>query len=339
MTRIASIDGVLSQPDEAKVSVYDRGFLYGDSVFETIRTYAGEPFALDEHMARLARSAAKVGIAMPIPPADFGMEVRRAVRAARNPESSARIMLTRGSGPPGLDPALATAPLRVVLVEPLTPPPAALYRDGVAVVTVRTERAADAAQGAKVGNYLASMLALKEAKSRGAHEALILDTSGHVVEGTTSNVFVVRGGEIYHAARAGQHPPGHHPRAPPRGRRRARAAPSTSRRSRRPTSPLPTRFSSAPACARSSPSSASTTAPSPAAAPGPSPARSTPPSAPASASAASPCPGTSEARKTPATCACALCQPVPPRLWGRLLDRRAVPLSYFARISCLPRDT
>src|SRR6185437_535272 len=196
MTRIASIDGALSQPDEAKVSVYDRGFLYGDSVFETIRTYAGEPFALDEHMARLARSAAKVGIAMPLPPADFGMEVRRAVRAARNPESSARIMLTRGSGPLGLDPALAAAPLRVVLVEPLAPPPAALYRDGVAVVTVRTERAADAAQGAKVGNYLASMLALKEAKSRGAHEALILDTAGHVVEGTTSNVFVVRRGEI-----------------------------------------------------------------------------------------------------------------------------------------------
>jgi len=197
MTRIASIDGALFQPEEAKVSVYDRGFLYSDSVFETIRTYAGEPFALTEHMARLARSAAKVGIAMPIPAADLGMEVRRAVRAARNPESYARVMLTRGAGPVGLDPALAGAPLRVVLVEPLTPLPAALYRDGVAVVTVRTERAADAAQGAKVGNYLASLLALKEAKSRGAHEALVLDAAGHVVEGTTSNVFVVRDGALY----------------------------------------------------------------------------------------------------------------------------------------------
>jgi branched-chain amino acid aminotransferase len=196
MTRIASVDGVLVQPEEAKVSVYDRGFLYGDSVFETIRTYAGEPFALAEHMARLARSATKVGIAMPIPATDFGMEVRRAVRAARNPESYARVMLTRGAGPLGLDPTLAGAPLRVVLVEPLTPLPTALYRDGVAVVTVRTERAADAAQGAKVGNYLASLLALKEAKARGAHEALVLDTAGHVVEGTTSNVFVVRDGAL-----------------------------------------------------------------------------------------------------------------------------------------------
>jgi branched-chain amino acid aminotransferase len=178
------------------VSVYDRGFLYGDSVFETVRTYGGEPFALAEHLARLERSAARVGIAMPVPAADFGMEIRVAVRAARNPESYARAMLTRGSGPLGLDPALAGAPLRVVLVEPFTPLPASLYRDGIAVVTVRTERAADAAQGAKVGNYLGSLLALKEAKARGAQEALILDAAGRVVEGTTSNVFVVRGGAI-----------------------------------------------------------------------------------------------------------------------------------------------
>jgi branched-chain amino acid aminotransferase len=183
MTRIASIDGTLFPPDEAKVSVYDRGFLYGDSVFETVRTYGGEPFALAEHMARLERSAARVGIAMPIPAADFAMEIRVAVRAARNPENYARAMLSRGSGPVGLDPALAVAPLRVILVEPLAPLPPAFYRDGVGVITVRTARAGDAAHGAKVGNYLGSLLALKEAKARGAHEALILDASGPVVRG------------------------------------------------------------------------------------------------------------------------------------------------------------
>src|SRR5262245_22086600 len=161
MTRLASIDGVIHPPEEAKVSVYDRGFLYGDSVFETIRTYAGEPFALDEHLARLERSAERVAIAMPIPRADFALEIRRAITAARNPESSAWAMRTRRSGPVGLDPSLAVAPLRVVLIEPLHPLPAALYRDGVAVITVRTQRAADvAAHGAKVGNYLASLLAL-----------------------------------------------------------------------------------------------------------------------------------------------------------------------------------
>lgn len=196
MTRLASIDGTLFTPENARVSVYDRGFLYGDSVFETVRTYGGEPFALGEHMTRLGRSAGRVAIPMPLSTADFAMEVRKAIRAARNPESYARVMLTRGAGPLGLDPALATEPLRVIFVEPLFPQPATVYRDGVAVITVRTTRAADAAQGAKVGNYLGSLLALKQAKAAGAYEAFILDAAGHVVEGTTSNVFLVRGAEI-----------------------------------------------------------------------------------------------------------------------------------------------
>ena len=197
VTRLASIDGVILPPEEAKVSVYDRGFLYGDSVFETIRTYGGEPFDLDGHLARLERSAERVAMALPIPRADLALEVRRAIRAARNPESSIRVMLTRGSGPLGLDTELATQPLRVVLVEPLHPYPAVMYRDGVKVITFRTQRASDeVAQGAKVANYLTSMMALREAKAAGAHEALILDGAGNVLEGTTSNVFIVDQGAL-----------------------------------------------------------------------------------------------------------------------------------------------
>jgi branched-chain amino acid aminotransferase len=196
MSRVASIDGVIHAPEDARVSVYDRGFLYGDSVFETVRTYAGEPFALAEHLARLERSAEKVFISMPVDAAKLAIEVRLAVRAARNPESYARVMVTRGDGPLGLDPALARAPLRVILVEPLIPLATALYRDGVRAITVHTVRAADAAQGAKVGNYLASMLALKQAKAAGAHEALIVDGRGAIVEGATSNLFLVREGEL-----------------------------------------------------------------------------------------------------------------------------------------------
>jgi branched-chain amino acid aminotransferase len=105
-------------------------------------------------------------------------------------------MLTRGAGPLGLDPSLAQEPLRVILLEPLVPLPASMYRDGVSVVTVRTERAADAAHGAKVGNYLASLLALRAAKEAGAHEALVIGSDGTVVEGTTSNVFAVQGGAL-----------------------------------------------------------------------------------------------------------------------------------------------
>lgn len=214
MSRLVSIDGALHAPDDAKVSVYDRGFLYGDSVFETIRTYAGKCFALGEHMARLERSAALVAIPMPISADAFAAEILAAVSASQSPggpgdaspagpaapdapaERYVRVMLSRGMGPLGLDSSAAVAPLRVILVEPLQTPAPELYRDGVAVITVRTERAADAAHGAKVGNYLASLLALRAARAAGAHEALVLDAHGRIIEGTTSNVFLVQGGAL-----------------------------------------------------------------------------------------------------------------------------------------------
>lgn len=196
MTRLACVDGELLAPEDAKVSIYDRGFLYGDSVFETIRTYGGRPFALDEHVRRLERSSELVGIDLPVAPAVLAAEIERAIAAGGNAESYVRVMLTRGVGPLGLDPSQVTRPFRVIFIEPLTPLPAAMYRDGVSVITYRTERASDAAHGAKVGNYLAGMMALRVARQTGAHEALILDVAGRVTEGTTSNVFIVRGQTI-----------------------------------------------------------------------------------------------------------------------------------------------
>jgi branched-chain amino acid aminotransferase len=196
--RVVVIDGAVVPAEEARVSVFDRGFLYGDSVFEVLRTYGGAPFALGEHLLRLRRSADRVFIAMPVDDATLGAEVERAVRASGNAESYVRIVVTRGSGPMGLDPDLAGAPLRVIVVEPVSPPPRAAYVDGVAVVTVRMRRAVDgtAAAGAKVSNYLPNLLAVREAKARGAHEALVIDAAGRVVEGASSNVFVVRGGRV-----------------------------------------------------------------------------------------------------------------------------------------------
>lgn len=196
MNRLACVDGKLLAPEDAKVSVYDRGFLYGDSVFETIRTYGGKAFALDEHIRRLERSSELVGIELPITREALAAEVEQALATAGNAESYIRVMLTRGTGPLGLDPAHVMRPFRVIFIEPLTPLPATMYRDGVSVITYRTERASDAAHGAKVGNYLAGMMALRVARQTGAHEALILDASGRVTEGTTSNVFIVRGQTI-----------------------------------------------------------------------------------------------------------------------------------------------
>jgi branched-chain amino acid aminotransferase len=200
MSRAVVIDGASVPPEQATVSVYDRGFLYGDGVFETIRTYEGELFALDEHLERLAHSAERVGIPFAVSKEALTREIADGLAAARasgpTKENYVRVMLTRGAGPLGLDPALALKPLRVILVEPLKPLPPELYCDGVAVVVRQVARAGDAAEGAKVSNYLASLLALRAAKAEGAHEALIAGADGSVREGTTSNVFAVRGGEL-----------------------------------------------------------------------------------------------------------------------------------------------
>ncbi len=194
MSELVSIDGRIVSAAEASVSVFDRGFLYGDSVFETLRTYGGVPFALSEHLERLKRSAARVYIPLPVSDAQLRGELADVLAAANNPESYVRLMLTRGRGESlGLDPALANAPLRLVLVTPLHPSPDWYYERGVAVVTYRTQRVSDAttAAGAKLGNYLVAVLAMKEARAAGAEEALVTDLDGRIIEGSTSNVFAV----------------------------------------------------------------------------------------------------------------------------------------------------
>jgi branched-chain amino acid aminotransferase len=199
--RVVALDGAIVTPEHATVSVYDRGFLYGDAVFEVLRTYGGRPFALEDHLARLRRSAERVFIVLPVDDATIGREVEAVLAAAHadaSRECYVRIVVTRGSGPLSLDPDTATHPLRVILVEPVLPPPRDAYLHGVALASVSTRRAVDdtAASGAKVTNYLANLLALREARARGAQEALVLDGRGQVVEGASSNVFVVTAGRV-----------------------------------------------------------------------------------------------------------------------------------------------
>jgi branched-chain amino acid aminotransferase len=192
------INGVVFAPEAAKISVFDRGLLYGDSVFETLGTYHGRPFALREHLERLRRSAGLVFIDVPISDEDFAEEIHQSIRSAGNDESYVRAIVTRGSGELGLDPALAVTPQRIVIVTPLHRPARETYERGVKAITYRTQRSTDetAAVGAKIGNYLVAVLATKEAKVEGANEALIVDRSGRLVEGATSNVFLVRGGAV-----------------------------------------------------------------------------------------------------------------------------------------------
>jgi branched-chain amino acid aminotransferase len=193
MSIVVMVNGELRPPGAQLISVFDRGFLYGDSVFETLRTYRGVPFELHEHLARLARSAGLVFIELPITLLELEAELLRALDAAQNPESYIRLMVTRGQGALGLDPGLAERPNRVMIVQPLSPPAAHLYTDGIGAISYRTLRQVDAtsAVGAKVGNYLVSVLAIREASRVGALEALIVDARGCVLEGGSSNVFLV----------------------------------------------------------------------------------------------------------------------------------------------------
>jgi branched-chain amino acid aminotransferase len=192
------IDGQLRPAGAWQVSVFDRGFLYGDSVFETLRTYGGEPFELREHLERLARSAALVFIDLPVSLERLEAEVLEAIRAGQNAESYVRLMITRGEGALGLDPALADRPTRVIIVQPLTVPAPELYTRGISAISFRTQRQVDAtsAVGAKVGNYLVSVLAMREARQVGALEALIVDATGGVLEGGSSNIFLVERGKL-----------------------------------------------------------------------------------------------------------------------------------------------
>jgi branched-chain amino acid aminotransferase len=198
MSTVVVIDGKSFGPEQAFVSVFDRGFLYGDSVFETIRTYSGRPFALDEHLDRLRWSAGRVFIEFAVGADALKQEIARALAEAGNPESMVRVMITRGRGELGLDPALAESPTRVIIVAPLHTPTPEAYERGVGVVTFRTQRVADAtdAAGAKIANYLIAVLATREARRADAVEALIIDNRGLVVEGTSSNVFAVVAGRL-----------------------------------------------------------------------------------------------------------------------------------------------
>jgi branched-chain amino acid aminotransferase len=191
------IDGQIHDEKTASVPVFDRGFLYGDSVYEVLRTAGGRPVDFDRHLERLERSSE--AILLPVLPRERVIQaVQETLGAAGNPDSYIRIIVTRGAGEIGLDPALADRPRLIVMVRPLRLPDESLYREGakIALVAVRRNlrRAMDPA--VKSGNYLNNIMALAEAKRAGADEAVMCNAEGRVVEGSTSNVFLVAGGRI-----------------------------------------------------------------------------------------------------------------------------------------------
>src|SRR5438552_200391 len=198
MPALCNVEGRLSPPEEAVVPLLDRGFLYGDSVYEVVRTYRGKPFELARHLDRMDRTAQRIGLTLP-PRERMVEELQRTLDASENPECYARIIVTRREGKFGLGMHNAPGLNRlIILVRPLELPAPELYERGLQMAVVKTRRNPPQAldPALKTGNYLNNILALREAIDAGCDDAILLDLQGRVTEATTSNVFFVQRGVI-----------------------------------------------------------------------------------------------------------------------------------------------
>jgi branched-chain amino acid aminotransferase len=194
---LCNVEGKLVPPEQAVVPVLDRGFLYGDSVYEVVRTYDGRPFEVERHLLRMERTAKRIGLDLP-PREHVLRELQRTLDAAGNAESYARIVVTRGIGEFGLGAHLSDQHRMVIIVRPLQPPAEVQYARGLQMAIAKTRRNSPLSldPALKTGNYLNNILALREAHEAGADDAILLDLSGRVTEATTSNVFFVQRGVV-----------------------------------------------------------------------------------------------------------------------------------------------
>jgi len=196
------VDGRLVPGDEATVNVRDRGFLYGDAAFETLRVYGGEVFEWDAHADRLARTCRTLDFDEAMPPADDLRErVLETVAANDLADAYARVSITRGVQPGKLTPEPRVDPTIVVIVKELPRGGTggeSVWDDRATVRTVERRRPSGAAlpADAKTHNYLSGILARLELAGTDADEAIMRDGEGHVAEGATSNVFFVDGGTL-----------------------------------------------------------------------------------------------------------------------------------------------
>jgi branched-chain amino acid aminotransferase len=198
MPEVASVNGVLTTAGEARVSALDRGFLYGDSVYETVRTYSGRPFRLDAHLERLQRSAEALGIDASRLPLDPAQAVYAALEGAGFPESAIRIVLTRGVGGIGYDDAGCSQPTLVVHVRACPEIPPSFKSEGVDVAVVDVQRNAVAAidPAIKSSNLLNNLFAWRAGRRLGVFEPILLNAEGRLTEGASSNLFVVAAGRL-----------------------------------------------------------------------------------------------------------------------------------------------
>ena len=192
------LDGRYVPSDEAKVSVFDHGLLYGDGVFEGIRVYNGRIFRLDQHLDRLFNSAKAIMLAIPLAREQLVEACCETCRQNKLKDGYIRLVVTRGVGYLGLNPFRCKNPTIFIIADRIELYPEEAYRKGLKLITASTQRTNPAAVSPSIKslNYLNNILAKIEAVNAGSVEAIMLNAQGHVAECTGDNIFIVRGGKL-----------------------------------------------------------------------------------------------------------------------------------------------
>jgi branched-chain amino acid aminotransferase len=190
--------GKLVPQEQAVVSVFDHGLLYGDGVFEGIRIYGGKVFLEDEHIERLYESALAIRLAIPITPAEMVQAVRQTVAANNITDGYVRLVVTRGAGTLGIDPQRTSNPQVIIIADKISLYPQELYDNGLKLITASTMRNHSGALSPRIKslNYLNNILAKMEGTDAGTVEALMLNHKGEVAECTGDNIFIVKHGVL-----------------------------------------------------------------------------------------------------------------------------------------------
>ena len=196
---VTVINGDFIDESEAKVSIFDHGFLFGDSIYEVVRTVQGKLFGAHQHLKRLHASAKGIGLKLPLNDDQAISLLREMHKRKPGSESYLRIIITRGVGELDLHPASCPKPNIIGIAKPLPQWPADAYSEGARVILADVRRNPKTATdpAIKSGNYLNNVLAIVEARAAGAAEAIMLNVEGHVTEATTSNVFMVQGNQLH----------------------------------------------------------------------------------------------------------------------------------------------
>jgi len=192
------MDGQYYGKEDARISVYDHGLLYGDGIFEGIRIYSGRIFKLKEHIDRLYDSARALRLVIPMDAEEMIRTVEETVRLNDKTEGYIRLLVTRGKGSLGIDPSTCPKASVVIIVEDIQLYPAELYKKGIKIITAAARRITGDIFDPRIKslNYLNNVMAKMEARDAGCPEAVMLNREGYVTECTGDNIFIIRKGEL-----------------------------------------------------------------------------------------------------------------------------------------------